>query len=102
MFMIAEIHPFEDGNGRIARLMMNAELVAGNLSKVMIPTVFRTDYLSALRAMSLRLNSIPFTRMLSRAFDFSATLTQPGFEEMLMYLRSCNAFETEEGVILRF
>jgi hypothetical protein len=102
MFMIAEIHPFEDGNGRIARLMMNAELAAANLSKVIIPTVYRTDYLGALRAMSLRLNSIPFTRMLSRAFDFSATLTQPGFEEMLTYLRSSNAFETEEGVVLRF
>lgn len=73
MFMIAEIHPFEDGNGRIARLMMNAELVAANLSKVIIPNVYRTDYLGALRAMSLRLNSIPFTRMLSRTFDFSAT-----------------------------
>jgi Fic family protein len=102
MFMIAEVHPFEDGNGRIARLMMNAELVAANLSKVIIPTVCRTDYLGAMRAMSLRLNSIPFTRMLSRAFDFSATLTQKGFEDMLTYLRSCNAFETEEGVDLRF
>jgi hypothetical protein len=102
MFMIAEVHPFEDGNGRIARLMMNAELVAANLSKVIIPTVYRTDYLGAMRAMSLRLNSIPFTRMLSRAFDFSATLTQKGFEDMLTYLRSCNAFETEEGVDLRF
>ncbi len=102
MFMIAEIHPFEDGNGRISRLMMNAELVAANLSKVIIPTVYRTDYLGALRAMSLRLNSIPLTRMLSRAFDFSATLKQPAFEEMHAYLRSCNAFETEEGVVLRF
>lgn len=68
----------------------------------MIPTVYRTDYLGALRAMSLRLNSIPFIRMLSRAFDFSATVTQPGFDEMLAYLRNCNAFETEEGVVLRF
>ena len=102
MFMIAEIHPFEDGNGRIARLMMNAELVAANVSKVIIPTVYRTDYLGALRAMSLRLNSIPFTRMLSRAHDFSATLTQTGFEDMLAYLRNCNAFETDEGMILRF
>ncbi|GAI76162.1 unnamed protein product, partial [marine sediment metagenome] len=27
MFVISEIHPFLDGNGRIARVMMNAELV---------------------------------------------------------------------------
>jgi hypothetical protein len=102
MFMVAEIHPFEDGNGRIARLMMNAELTSAGLTKIMIPNVYRTDYLGALRAMSLRLNSIPFTRMLARAFEFSATLTQPDFGEMEQYLRRSNAFETDEGMILQF
>jgi hypothetical protein len=29
MFLISEVHPFDDGNGRLARVMMNAELVAG-------------------------------------------------------------------------
>ena len=28
MFLVSEVHPFVDGNGRIARIMMNAELVA--------------------------------------------------------------------------
>jgi hypothetical protein len=28
MFLVAEVHPFADGNGRVARIMMNAELVA--------------------------------------------------------------------------
>lgn len=27
LFMISEVHPFNDGNGRISRIMMNAELV---------------------------------------------------------------------------
>ena len=26
MFMISEVHPFNDGNGRISRIMMNSEL----------------------------------------------------------------------------
>ena len=26
LFLISEVHPFADGNGRIARIMMNAEL----------------------------------------------------------------------------
>src|SRR6476620_2578334 len=28
MFLISEVHPFLDGNGRIARVMMNAELTS--------------------------------------------------------------------------
>lgn len=102
MFITAEIHPFEDGNGRIARIMMNAELTAAKLTKMVIPAVYRTDYLGALRAMSLRYNSIPYIRMLGRAFDFSATLNQKDFETMRSYLKSSNAFETDEGSILRF
>jgi len=34
MFVISEIHPFLDGNGRIARVMMNAELVHQNQAKI--------------------------------------------------------------------
>ena len=25
MFLVSEVHPFDDGNGRMARIMMNAE-----------------------------------------------------------------------------
>jgi hypothetical protein len=49
MFLTAEVHPFTDGNGRIARVMMNAELVAGGEVRIVIPTVYRANYLSALK-----------------------------------------------------
>ena len=31
MFAVAEVHPFDDGNGRVARIMMNAELIRAGL-----------------------------------------------------------------------
>ena len=34
MFIVAEVHPFVDGNGRIARIMMNAELVSAGLRRI--------------------------------------------------------------------
>jgi Fic family protein len=48
-FLVSEVHPFEDGNGRIARLMMNAELVQAGCFKIIIPTVHRDNYLNGLR-----------------------------------------------------
>jgi len=52
MFVIAEVHPFADGNGRIARVMMNAELTAIDQPRIIIPNVFRNEYTKALRRAS--------------------------------------------------
>jgi len=49
MFLTAEVHPFTDGNGRVARVMMNVELVAASEVRIIIPTVYRNNYLAALR-----------------------------------------------------
>ncbi|CAB0151239.1 hypothetical protein PSI9734_01652 [Pseudidiomarina piscicola] len=47
-FLVAEVHPFDDGNGRLSRIMMNTELVASELHKVIVPTVHRESYLNGL------------------------------------------------------
>jgi len=36
--LVSEVHPFVDGNGRLARIMMNAELVAGKQERIINPT----------------------------------------------------------------
>ena len=48
-FLVAECHPFDDGNGRLSRIMMNAELVATEQHKIIVPTVHRDSYLNGLR-----------------------------------------------------
>jgi hypothetical protein len=53
-YLLAEVHPFHDGNGRLARVLMNRELKAAGLSRIVVPTVFRDDYIAALRALSQR------------------------------------------------
>ena len=102
MFMISEVHPFNDGNGRISRIMMNSELVAADQSKIIIPTVFREDYLNALRRLTRKGDPSVVIRALSRVRQFSANITGDDFEISRKYLESCNAFKDGDGYILRF
>jgi Fic family protein len=74
MFIISEIHPFLDGNCRIARVMMNAELVKANQTRIIIPTVYRDDYLGALRRLTRNDDPVVYIKMLQRAQEFRASL----------------------------
>ena len=102
LFMISEVHPFTDGNGRISRIMMNAELVAANQSKIIIPTVFREDYLNSLRRLTRKREPSIFVRAMSRVREFSSNITGDDFGQTRQYLEKCNAFKDEDIYILRF
>jgi Fic family protein len=43
------IHPFIDGNGRVARLLMNVILIKNGYPVTIIPPVIRREYISAVR-----------------------------------------------------
>jgi hypothetical protein len=96
MFVVTEVHPFIDGNGRTARLVMNCMLSAQKLSRIMIPTVYREDYLLPLKALSHRREPQPLIAALSRiqrwsaAFDYSRPRS-----ELCEQLSRCNAFQED-------
>ena len=92
MFLVAEVHPFADGNGRTARIMMNAELVAAGEERIVIPTVYRAHYLTALKALSANRRSEPLIRMLDYAQRWTAAVNWRSVRETERDLRSLDAF----------
>lgn len=62
---LVDIHPFVDGNGRTARLLMNLILVNAGYGVVSIPPVLRNDYINALSA-SRRIDDMePFSKLIA-------------------------------------
>lgn len=102
MFMISEVHPFEDGNGRVARALMNAELVSRAERRILIPTVYRDDYLTALRVLTRQSRPEPFIQMLDFVQEYTSRIDFASYDHAMRVLRETNAFaEPEEGVRLR-
>ena len=95
-FLVTEVHPFADGNGRVARIMMNAELVAANEERIVIPTVYRGDYVAAQRALSVHDEATPITRMLDFAQIWTRAVDWTTVMETEQLLQHTNAFLTEE------
>lgn len=106
MFLVSEVHPFVDGNGRMARMMANAELIAAGEELILVPSVYRIEYLGALRALSAN----GFADRLPRVLDFAQRYTHAidfsDFDQAVSQLSSTNALvdadEAErEGIRLR-
>lgn len=106
MFLVSEVHPFDDGNGRTARLMMNAELSAEGEERIVIPTVYRNNYLAALRALSLNALAEPLIKTLDFAQRWTTAVEWRHVDDTQRILEACNAFldparAEEQGLRLR-
>lgn len=65
-FLFVYIHPHMDGNGRLARFLMNALLVSGGYVWTVIPLERRTEYMQALERASSYADIEPFARFVAR------------------------------------
>ena len=102
MFLISETHPFNDGNGRTARVMMNVELFRAGEAKIIVPNVYREDYLLALRKLSRQGDPSAYIKVMDTLQRFGHTLYGRTFGDLLAYLQRCNAFEDPDEAKLKF
>ena len=100
-FMVSEIHPFTDGNGRTARLLMNALLSEHGQCRIIIPTVFREDYLLSLKAVTHQADATAYVRAMRLAQAWTSELNfDTEVAEMNRSLNACNA-KSEDTRVFR-
>lgn len=59
------IHPYSDGNGRMARFLMNTMLASGGYPWTVIPVNERKKYMDSLETASVEQNIVPFAKFIS-------------------------------------
>lgn len=70
-WLFGYIHPYPDGNGRVARFLMNAMLASGGFPWTVIRVEDRDSYLSALDRASVDMNIGPFAEFIAKRVQLS-------------------------------
>jgi len=70
-WLFGYIHPYQDGNGRMARFLMNAMLASGGYPWTVIRVTDRDAYLSALDRASIDMDIRPFAAFIAERVRWS-------------------------------
>ena len=76
-------------------------MVSSEHMRIIIPTVYRDDYLLSLRKLSREGDPTAFVKMLNRASSFSSKIRFINLDKAQVQLESCNAFKSpDEGKLI--
>ena len=73
-WLFGYVHPFPDGNGRVARFVMNTLLAAGGYPWTIIQVDDRDEYLATLETASVASNVRPFARFVAKQMERTGAL----------------------------
>jgi fido (protein-threonine AMPylation protein) len=99
-WLFGYIHPYTDGNGRMARFLMNVMLASGGYPWTVIRIRDRKSYLSALDRASIEMDIHPFTTFIVRRVQWHLErhdLTFPEPKESFVFERDMVLFYGRDG-----
>ena len=73
-WLFGYVHPYPDGNGRMARFLMNAMLASEGYPWTIVDVEHRTAYMSALESASVDGDIVPFTQLIADRMQWSSSL----------------------------
>ena len=92
-FLVSEVHPFDDGNGRLSRLVMNAELTRTGLSRIIVPTLYHPQYVDCARALTRGNDPVGFVRSLAKMARWCSQFDYSNLDALIAALRATHALE---------
>ena len=99
-WLFGYIHPYPDGNGRMARFLMNVMLASGGYPWTVIRVRDRKSYLAALDRASMDMDITPFTTLIAQRVRWSLErhdLKFPEHEEKFDFDREIVLFYGQDG-----
>lgn len=78
---VVHIHPFWDGNGRVARLLANVPLLKAGMPPVVIPVDRRAEYIRILSRYQLSVGQL--------SAETGVWPDDPGLEEFVVFVNAC-------------
>src|SRR3989442_782230 len=99
-WLFGYIHPYPDGNGRMARFLMNLMLASGGYPWTVIRIVDRKSYLTALDRASIEMDIHPFTNFIVHRVQWRLEqhdVTFPAPNESLVFGRDLLLFYGQDG-----
>jgi len=93
-WLFGYVHPYTDGNGRMARFLMNVMLASGGYPWTVIRIRDRKPYLSALDRASIDMDIHPFTTFIVRRVQWHLELHD------LTFLAPKESFVFERDIVL--
>jgi len=92
-FLVSEVHPFDDGNGRVSRLVMNAELSRCGESRIIIPTLFHEEYVDCQRQLSRQNDADGLLRALVLIQGWTVAFDYQDVDRLIEAVKRTNGLE---------
>ena len=92
-FLVSEVHPFGDANGRLSRLVMNAELSRIGDSRIIIPTLLHEEYVDCQRQLSRQNDPVGCIHILTLAQKWTVAFDYSNVEHLIDMVKRTSALE---------